>query len=61
MTKMGLSLKTNKELESRTNKLMKGKVVKSISVLKENEIVFFFEDGTRLFIDSESNLELSVT
>ncbi len=61
MTKMGLTLKTNKELESRTNKLMKGKVVKSISVLKENEIVFFFEDGTRLFIDSESNLELSVT
>ncbi len=41
--------------------LIAGLRVKEVLSLKERELVIEFEDGTRLFIDSKTAIELSVT
>lgn len=48
-------------LNNRMNSLLKGKIVSQTAILNERELVVFFEDGTSLFVDAESELQLSVT
>ena len=45
---------------SATKKLI-GRSVRVVRRHRENELLIEFEDGTRLFVDSESGLELSIT
>lgn len=45
----------------RATTLLKGKIVTKCIRNKPNEIIITFSDGTRIFIDSKSNLELSIT
>lgn len=48
-------------LKERMNDLLSGQTVQSIGLLRENEPVIQFESGTRLFVDSHSNIEISIT
>lgn len=49
-----------KEAE-RATAMLSGKVVTRVLRHREAEVVIEFVDGTRLFVDSESPLELSIT
>jgi hypothetical protein len=51
------------ENQPRLNALLAGKKVERVERLSQREIVIFFACGARLFIevDSEGNIELSVT
>ncbi|EQA71192.1 hypothetical protein [Leptospira noguchii] len=49
------------EEAKRATFLLKGKIVTKCIRNKSNEIIIIFSDGTRIFIDSKSNLELSIT
>jgi hypothetical protein len=47
---------------SRLTDLLRGKVIKAIRRHRSDEVLVEFEDGTRLFIDRNSDgLEFSVT
>lgn len=47
---------------ARATKMLKGKVVAKVMRHRAKEICIEFTDGTRLFIDQQSdNLELSIT
>lgn len=47
---------------SRASKLLKNKIIDKIYRHRKTEVVIFFTDGTRFFIDqSEEGLELSIT
>ncbi|MGP4846197.1 hypothetical protein ACTXGQ_18865 [Marinobacter sp. 1Y8] len=48
------------EAESITN-LLKGRVVKSCVRHASGEILIMFEDGTRLFVNANDDLEFSIT
>mgnify|MGYP001583095616 CR=1 FL=1 len=49
-----------KEAKESTD-LLKGKIVKRIYRHKHDEIAIIFECGARLFVDSNTDLELSIT
>lgn len=49
----------DEEAEQATE-LLKGMIIKSIVRFRETEVMIEFEDGTRLYADSQSKLELSV-
>lgn len=53
-----------KSLESEAKKMsqiLKGKVVKLCARHRSNEVVVIFEDGTKLFVDSSQDIEVSIT
>lgn len=53
-----------KELKSEAKQmtaLLKGKAVKLCARHRPDELVVFFNDGTRLFVDSKSELDFSIT
>lgn len=49
------------EEAARIEQLVSGKVVKTVYRHHPNEIVVEFTDGSRLFVDAPSDLEISVT
>ena len=52
------------ELESEAEELtelLRGKAVKRCARHRPGEVVLFFEDGTRLFVNAKSELDFSVT
>ncbi|MEO1363279.1 MAG: hypothetical protein AAFU86_05840 [Pseudomonadota bacterium] len=48
-------------LNDQLTSLLKGKTVSKMAIHNVRELVVFFEDGTRLFVDAECDLRLSVT
>jgi hypothetical protein len=48
------------EESNRTTELLRGKVVSFVVRHRDREVMIQFEDGTRLFIDAETALELSI-
>lgn len=48
-------------LNDQLTSLVKGKTVSKTAIHNGRELVVFFEDGTRLFVDAECDLQLSVT
>lgn len=55
------SLAKKSELKKRINILLKGQIIQEVSILNNQEIVVFFKSGDRLFVDAESDLNISVT
>lgn len=51
----------NQELLDRLNTLLEGKRLKKVRELRAGELLLEFEDGTRLFIETEGLREISVT
>ncbi len=51
---------TLEEESARATELLHGKVVRRIIRHRESEVLIEFEDGSRLFADSETPLELSM-
>jgi hypothetical protein len=49
------------EIELRLNRLLEGKVIEKAWLSERTEVVIQFKGGGRLFIDSDSPLNLSVT
>jgi hypothetical protein len=49
------------EESDRATSMLLGKAVKRVARNREREVVIEFEDGSRLFADSETPLELSIT
>lgn len=49
------------KLQIRANDLLIGLKVKSVLVLEKQEIVIEFEDGTRLYVDSRTEIDVSIT
>ena len=49
------------EETTRATEMLRGKVVKRVVRHREGEVLIEFEDGARLFADSETSLELSIT
>ena len=49
------------EESDRATILLSGKVVRRIARFREEEILVEFEDGSRLYADSKTSLELSIT
>lgn len=41
--------------------LLRGKIVKRIARHREQEVMIEFEDGSRIYADSETKLEMSIT
>ena len=61
---LGVKEPTSQTLEAealRATELLAGKVVASVSRHGEREVLVQFTDGTRLFVDADMPLELSVT
>lgn len=59
-----MSASKRQDLEAhalRATELLAGKVAEAVTRHRENEVVIQFTDGTRLFVDSEKTLELSIT
>lgn len=55
-------MKADLEAEAaRATKMLRGRIVKQIWRHRAGEIGIEFEDGTRLFVDASSALELSIT
>lgn len=52
---------TLEEEADRLTELLRGKVVKLCARHETGELVIIFKDGTRLFVNARSELELSVT
>lgn len=52
---------TSEEESDRLTELLKEKSVKYCIRSESGELVIFFKDGTRLFVNSSSDIELSVT
>lgn len=52
---------TDPELRQRVEKLLAGLTVKTVLQLTDKEIVVEFTDGTRLFVDSKTEIEISIT
>ena len=48
------------EADSATE-ILKGRAVRVVRRHRETELLIEFEDGTRLFVDSQTALELSIT
>jgi hypothetical protein len=46
---------------ARATSLLRGKVVKRIARHREREVMIEFEDGSRIFADSETSLAVSIT
>ena len=54
--------KTVTDEDLRATKLLRGKVVKKVFRNRDNELVIEFDDGTRLFIDSDNApIDISIT
>jgi hypothetical protein len=49
-----------KEAE-RATEMLKGRSVRVVRRHREQELLIEFEDGTRLFIDSQTEIDLSIT
>lgn len=49
------------EESARATALLRGKMIRRIIRHREQEILIEFEDGSRLFVDSEKALELPIT
>ncbi|WP_447752841.1 hypothetical protein [Sphingopyxis fribergensis] len=49
------------EESARATASLRGKMVRRIFRHREQEVLIEFEDGSRLFVDSEKTLELSIT
>jgi hypothetical protein len=49
------------EEASRATQMLSGRVLSHVQRFKATEILLEFDDGTRLYIDSASTLELSIT
>jgi hypothetical protein len=45
----------------RATELLRGRTVSVVRRHREKEILIEFDDGTRLIVDSQSSLELSIT
>jgi hypothetical protein len=45
----------------RLNTLLQGQTIRMVAVHKSNELVIVFESGATLFVDADTDLELSVT
>jgi hypothetical protein len=45
----------------RATKTMTGRAVRVVRRHRQTEVLIEFEDGTRLFIDSETALDMSIT
>lgn len=45
----------------RATALLRGKTVKRVLRVREQDVMVEFDDGSRLFADSETSLELSIT
>ena len=55
-------LQSDLEAEAiRATEMLRGRVVRQVWRHRPGEIGLEFEDGTRLFVDSSSTLELSIT
>ncbi len=52
---------TLEEEGNHASAMLLGKVVKRVIRHRENEVMIEFEDGSRLFADSEAPLKLSIT
>lgn len=50
-----------KEEAARATALLRGRIIKTVWRHRPGEIGIEFEDGARLFVDSSSRLELSIT
>lgn len=49
------------EEAARASAMLAGKVVAGVTRHREGDVVITFADGTRLFVDSQGPLELSIT
>ena len=49
------------ELSENMNELINGKIVKRCVINGVHELVIFFEDGMRLFVNSKTDLDFSIT
>ncbi|WP_188514846.1 hypothetical protein [Blastomonas aquatica] len=49
------------EEASRATQMLSGRALSHVRRFKATEVLLEFEDGTRLYIDSASTLELSIT
>jgi hypothetical protein len=52
---------TLEEESERATALLHGKTILRVVRHRENQVLVEFEDGSRLFVDSQTPLELSVT
>lgn len=51
----------NQELLDRLNTLLEGKRLKEVRAPRAGELLLVFEDGTKLFVETEGLREISVT
>lgn len=49
------------EQSARATSLLRGKVVERIVRHREQEVLIEFEDGSRMYADSDVKLEISIT
>ncbi len=49
------------KLQRRAQRLLSSKTIKTIRFRSEKELVLTLSDGTRLFVDSKTNLDISIT
>jgi hypothetical protein len=52
---------TLEEESERATQMLCGKVVSHVVRHRDGEVVILFEGGTRLFVDAETSIELSIT
>jgi hypothetical protein len=52
---------TPKDLEEKATELIRGKVVNFCKLHRENYFMIEFSCGTRLYINAESELDISIT
>jgi hypothetical protein len=52
---------TREEEAERATEMLSGKVIVRVERHRDNELLIEFTDGTRLFVDSQDPIELSIT